>query len=100
MARRLANQVKHSNWIRCYSSASHGWASTEFRTRCSNRGPTVTIAKDSLQGRIFGGYNANPWYNDNRGGWGSGNGFQNFIFRWHSGNFDWFNWRNSVCFSL
>lgn len=38
-----------------YSSSQHGWAVTEWRSRCLQRGPTITLMK-STKGKISGGY--------------------------------------------
>ena len=47
----------------CYSGAVHGWSSSTFHSRCNNKGPTVTVARRSDTGRVFGGYASRSWVN-------------------------------------
>ena len=45
----------------CYSGVLHGWSSSTFHSRCNNKGPTVTVARRSDNGRVFGGYTTRSW---------------------------------------
>ena len=45
----------------CYSGAVHGWSSSTFHSQCDNKGPTVTVARRSDNGRVFGGYTSRSW---------------------------------------
>ena len=49
----------------CYSGAVHGWSSLIFHSRCNNKGPTVTVARRSDNGRVFGGYASRSWVSSN-----------------------------------
>ncbi|XP_066020930.1 uncharacterized protein [Pocillopora verrucosa] len=50
---------KTSNWTRCYHALSHGWNTTQFHSRCDNKGPTVTIAQ--VGEYVFGAYISVSW---------------------------------------
>ena len=45
----------------CYSGVLHGWSASTFHSRCDNKGPTVTVARRSDNGRVFGGYTTRSW---------------------------------------
>ena len=49
----------------CYSGVLHGWSSSTFHSRCNNKGPTVTVARRSDNGRVFGGYTTRSWVSSN-----------------------------------
>ena len=49
----------------CYSGAVHGWSASTFHSRCDNKGPTVTVARRSDNGRVFGGYTSRSWVSSN-----------------------------------
>ena len=50
---------KTSNWTRCCHALSHGWNTTQFHSRCDNKGPTVTIAQ--VGEYVFGAYISVSW---------------------------------------
>ena len=54
--------VAQSNgqWILCWRASLHGWAAKTFHSLCDNKGPTVTIVKDT-NNNIFGGYISISW---------------------------------------
>ncbi|XP_044181237.1 uncharacterized protein LOC114975424 [Acropora millepora] len=55
----------NGQWILCWRASLHGWAGTTFHSLCDNKGPTVTIVKDT-NNNIFGGYTSIPWRSENR----------------------------------
>ena len=50
----------NGQWILCWRASLHGWAAKTFHSLCDNKGPTVTIVKDT-KNSIFGGYTSIPW---------------------------------------
>ena len=50
----------NGQWILCWRASLHGRASKTFHSLCDNKGPTVTIVKDT-NNSIFGGYTSIPW---------------------------------------
>jgi len=66
----LSNWLKpvvqvNGQWILCWRASLHGWAAATFHSLCDNKGPTVTIVKDT-NNNIFGGYTNIPWRSENR----------------------------------
>ncbi|KAK2559808.1 hypothetical protein P5673_017357, partial [Acropora cervicornis] len=51
---------RNGQWILCWRASLHGWAAKTFHSLCDNKGPTVTIVKDT-NNNIFGGYTSIPW---------------------------------------
>jgi hypothetical protein len=51
-------------WTLCYKASKDGFDANNFRSKCSNKGETVTIIK-STNGYIFGGYTPIPWSSSN-----------------------------------
>jgi hypothetical protein len=45
----------------CYRASRDGWTAADFHRLCDNRGPTLVVAKERLNGYIFGGYTAVAW---------------------------------------
>ncbi|XP_015751582.1 PREDICTED: protein crumbs-like [Acropora digitifera] len=66
MLSRWLRPVAQSNgqWILCWRASLHGWAAKTFHSLCDNKGPTVTIVKDT-NNNIFGGYTSRPWQGKN-----------------------------------
>ncbi|XP_015778011.1 PREDICTED: fibrillin-1-like [Acropora digitifera] len=61
----LSNWLKpvvqvNGQWILCWRASLHGWATATFHSLCNNKGPTVTIVKDT-NNSIFGGYTSISW---------------------------------------
>ncbi|XP_074607735.1 uncharacterized protein LOC141860508 isoform X2 [Acropora palmata] len=61
----LSNWLKpvvqvNGQWILCWRASLHGWAAATFHSLCNNKGPTVTIVKDT-NNSIFGGYTSISW---------------------------------------
>ena len=50
----------NGSWILCWRASFHGWAASTFHSLCDNKGPTVTIVKDT-NNNTFGGYTSIPW---------------------------------------
>ena len=50
----------NGQWILCWRASLHGWTVATFHSLCDNKGPTVTIVKDT-NNNIFGGYTSKPW---------------------------------------
>ena len=50
----------NGHWILCWRASLHGWAAKTFHSLCDNKGPTVTIVKDT-NNSIFGGYTSISW---------------------------------------
>ncbi|XP_044181736.1 uncharacterized protein LOC122962616 [Acropora millepora] len=50
----------NGQWILCWRASLHGWAASTFHSLCDNKGPTVTIVKDT-KNNIFGGYTSISW---------------------------------------
>ncbi|XP_067047394.1 uncharacterized protein [Acropora muricata] len=50
----------NGQWILCWRASLHGWAASSFHSLCDNKGPTVTIVKDT-NNNIFGGYTSISW---------------------------------------
>ncbi|MBI2394200.1 MAG: TLD domain-containing protein [Deltaproteobacteria bacterium] len=50
-------------WQRCYSKAVNGGTGATFRSLCSGKAPTVTVARLNSAGvtRVMGGYNTGAW---------------------------------------
>ncbi|XP_067047341.1 uncharacterized protein [Acropora muricata] len=55
---------RNGQWILCWRASLHGWAVRTFHSLCDNKGPTVTIVKDT-NNNIFGGYTSIPWRSEN-----------------------------------
>ena len=45
----------------CWRASEHGWTSSDFHSRCDNKGPTVTIVSVGEGLYIFGGYSDISW---------------------------------------
>ena len=56
-------EKKDKRWVLIYKASRDGFDAAAFHTRCSNRGPTMTIMK-SNDDHLFGGYTAIPWTSD------------------------------------
>jgi len=54
----------NGQWILCWRASLHGWAASTFHSSCNNKGPTVTIVKDT-NNNIFGGNTNIPWRSEN-----------------------------------
>ncbi|XP_074607729.1 uncharacterized protein LOC141860505 isoform X2 [Acropora palmata] len=56
------NPVAQSNgqWILCWRASLHGWASSTFHSLCNNKGPTVSLIRDT-KNNVFGGYASKSW---------------------------------------
>ncbi|XP_044171458.1 uncharacterized protein LOC114970560 isoform X2 [Acropora millepora] len=67
MLSRWLRPVAQTNgqWILCWRASLHGWAVRTFHSLCDNKGPTVTIVKDT-NNNTFGGYTSIPWRSGNR----------------------------------
>lgn len=67
MLSRWLRPVAQTNgqWILCWRASLHGWAGTTFHSLCDNKGPTVTMVKDT-NNNTFGGYTSIPWRSENR----------------------------------
>ena len=66
----LRTQVGVGNaetWELCYSAKKHGWSSSQFRSRCYNKGPLFLMQKRG--GYIFGGNVHMNIYDDGRSYW-------------------------------
>ncbi|XP_067047298.1 uncharacterized protein [Acropora muricata] len=66
----LSNWLKpviqvNGQWILCWRASLHGWAAATFHSLCDNKGPTVTIVKDT-NNNIFGGYTSVSWQSLNQ----------------------------------
>ncbi|XP_044169427.1 uncharacterized protein LOC114951006 [Acropora millepora] len=66
----LSNWIKpvvkiNGQWILCWRASLHGWSGRTFHSLCDNKGPTVTVVKDT-NNNIFGGYTSIPWRSENR----------------------------------
>jgi len=48
-------------WKLCYDTKAHGGDAAEFRKRCEDEGPSVTIIR-TVKGKIIGGYNPVSWH--------------------------------------
>ncbi len=52
-------------WVPCYKNAVNGWWRNNFHTKCDNKGPTITLARqahsDQKASYIFGGFNDHSW---------------------------------------
>ena len=46
-------------WLLCYRASSHGWAASEFHSRCDGKPDNVVIIKVGQY--VFGGYTDLPW---------------------------------------
>ncbi|XP_044181238.1 protein jagged-1-like [Acropora millepora] len=55
----------NGQWFLCWRASLHGWAASTFRSLCDNKGPTVTIVKDT-NNNIFGGYTSVSWESSRR----------------------------------
>ncbi|XP_044181816.1 uncharacterized protein LOC114952365 [Acropora millepora] len=55
----------NGHWILCWRASLHGWAAKTFHSLCDNKGPTVTIVKDT-NNSIFGGYTSISWQSLNQ----------------------------------
>ncbi|XP_028512556.1 uncharacterized protein LOC110231383 isoform X2 [Exaiptasia diaphana] len=64
---------KPINWVPCYQSRLHGWASSTFHSNCDFKGPTITIIK--VNKYIFGGYADVSWHTQ-----GSSTSVNSFLF--------------------
>jgi len=47
-------------WTLCYG-ANQGTNAANFRLSCLNKGPTLTVAKESRRNGIYGGYTSLSW---------------------------------------
>jgi len=57
----LNKWTKHKKgWKMIFRATKDGFSASSFRSKCSQKGPTIVVIKSS-NGNIFGGYNANPW---------------------------------------
>ncbi|XP_044181722.1 protein crumbs-like [Acropora millepora] len=54
----------NGQWILCWRASLHGWTAATFHSLCDNKGPTVTIVKDT-KNNMFGGYTSKPWQSIN-----------------------------------
>ena len=48
----------NKHWTLCYAGSSDAY---NFRSSCLDKGPTVTVAKESTKNGIYGGYTPLPW---------------------------------------
>ena len=61
----LSNWLKpvvqvNGQWILCWRASLHGGDGKTFHSLCDNKGPTVTIVKNT-NNNIFGGYISISW---------------------------------------
>ncbi|XP_029190864.2 uncharacterized protein LOC114957549 isoform X2 [Acropora millepora] len=70
------NPVAQSNgqWILCWRTSLDGWAASTFHSLCNNKGPTVSLIRDS-KNNVFGGYTSTSW-----SGSGTRNDLSAFLF--------------------
>ena len=56
------NPVAQSNgqWTLCWRASLHGWAASTFHSLCNNKGPTVSLMRDT-KNNVFGGYTSKSW---------------------------------------
>ncbi|XP_015753502.1 PREDICTED: uncharacterized protein LOC107333242 isoform X1 [Acropora digitifera] len=56
------NPVAQSNgqWILCWRASLNGWASSTLHSLCNNKGPTVSLIRDT-KNNVFGGYASKSW---------------------------------------
>ena len=48
-----------SNWKLCFRASLHGWAASDFHSRCDDKRNTVVIVR--VGEYVFGGYTDLPW---------------------------------------
>jgi len=51
-------------WKRIYCASIDGFSSTNFHSKCNNKGPTLVVIR-SNNGNIFGGYTSLDWDSSN-----------------------------------
>ena len=62
-----------------YRASRDGWRAQDFHSRCDDKGPTITVIKNT-DGFVFGGYADGPWSSHNN--WTHSS--QAFLFSLHS----------------
>ena len=50
-----------SRWFLIYSSDIHGKSFNRLVQLICEKGPTIVVIKEGINGRVFGGYNSFPW---------------------------------------
>jgi len=56
----VTKKERKKRWKLLFRASKDGFASTQFHTKCDNKGTTVTVVQSSLN-HVFGGYTTLPW---------------------------------------